>query len=134
MYRLLLLILTLSAISTYTTANAQDAAKEGTQYVYLQPAFTTNFGPAGRLRYIRTEIAVKVTSAEAAEKVTHHIPYLRSDLIFLLSAQESDAINTPQGREKLRRLALDQLRGRMTELEQEPFIEELYFSNFVVQN
>lgn len=131
MHKLILLLLTLSS---FYLADVAAEGSTGTQYVYLQPAFTTNFGPAGRLRYIRTEIAVKVTSAEAAELVTHHLPYLRHDLILLLSAQESDSINTPQGREKLRHLALDQLRGRMTELEQEPLIEELYFSNFVVQN
>lgn len=134
MHTFLLMLLSLSLFSFMDTTQANDTPTTGTQYVYLQPAFTTNFGPAGRLRYIRTEIAVKVSSAEAAEKVNLHIPYLRHDLILLLSAQESDSINTPQGREKLRHLALDQLRGRMTELEQEPFIEELYFSNFVVQN
>lgn len=107
---------------------------EGAQYVYLQPGFTTNFGTSGRMRYVRTEIAVKVDSSMAAEAVKRHLPYLRHDIIMLLSAQDSETLNTPQGREKLRRLTLDQVRGRLIELEDAPQVEELYFSNFVVQN
>lgn len=124
----------LLVLLTWAGVVTQAAEETGAQYVYLQPAFTTNFGQSGRMGYIRTEIAVKVNSLEAAEKVRHHLPYLRHDIIVLLSAQEGDVVNTPKGRERLRHLALDQLRGRLIELEEEPVIEELYFSNFVVQN
>lgn len=116
------------------SVQAADEPIEGAQYVYLQPGFTVNFGDTGRLRYVRTEIAVKVKSAGDAETVKHHLPYLRHDIIMLLSAQNSETVNTPKGREKIRMLALDQLRGRLIKLEEEPIVEELYFSNFVVQN
>lgn len=107
---------------------------QASQYVYLNPPFTVNFGSIGKLKYLRTEIALKVDSEEAAEKIRAHMPYLRNDLILLFSAQEPEIINTPQGRESLRQVALDNLRSRMLELEDELLIEALYFSNFVVQN
>ena len=123
-------------VPTATAASKEKAPAvvAGPQYVYLQPAFTVNFGSAGRLKYLRTEIAVKVNSTEAAAKVNANMPYLRSDLILLLSGLETDGVNTPQGREFMRKQALDKLRGRLQELTEEPCIEELYFSNFVVQN
>lgn len=107
---------------------------QASQYVYLNPPFTVNFGSIGKLKYLRTEIALKVDTEEAAEKIRAHMPYLRNDLILLFSAQEPEIINTPQGRESLRQVALDNLRSRMLELEDELLIEALYFSNFVVQN
>lgn len=107
---------------------------QASQYVYLSPPFTVNFGTVGKLKYLRTEIALKVESEEAAAKINAHKPYLRNDLILLFSAQEPDVINSPEGRESLRNIALDNLRARMLELEDELVIDALYFSNFVVQN
>ncbi|MEN9465061.1 MAG: hypothetical protein RL217_1242 [Pseudomonadota bacterium] len=106
---------------------------EGVQYVYLDPVFMVNFGETGRLRYLRTQIAVKVANSEAASKVNEFLPYLRNDMILILSAQSAEIINTPQGREALRKMALDNLRGRMMKLAEQPYIDELYFSNFVTQ-
>ncbi len=109
------------------------AVVEGVQYVYLDPVFMVNFGETGRLRYLRTQIAVKVANAEAATKVNEFLPYLRNDMILILSAQSAEIINTPQGREALRKMALDNLRGRMIKLAEQPYIDELYFSNFITQ-
>lgn len=110
------------------------APVQASEYVYLDPPFTVNFGTQGKLKFLRTQIALKVMTAEDAEKVLAHKPYLRNDLILLFSAQEPEIINSPQGRESLREIALDNLRGRLQQLEGEPIIEALYFSNFVVQN
>ncbi len=57
---------------------------EGVQYVYLDPVFMVNFGETGRLRYLRTQIAVKVANSEAASKVNEFLPYLRNDMILIL--------------------------------------------------
>lgn len=107
---------------------------QASEYVYLDPPFTVNFGTQGKLKFLRTQIALKVMSPEDAAKVLAHKPYLRNDLILLFSAQEPEIINSPQGRENLREIALDNLRGRMQQLEDAPIIDALYFSNFVVQN
>ena len=56
-----------------------------------------NFGETGRLRYLRTQIAVKVANAEAATKVNEFLPYLRNDMILILSAQSAEIINTHKG-------------------------------------
>ena len=70
----------------------------------------------------------------AASAVSSHRPYIRNNLVFLLTAQDGDVVNTSLGRENLRKAALDEVRALMTELEGEAFIDDLYFENFVVQN
>ena len=66
--------------------------------------------------------------------MSEHKPYLRNNLVMMFSAQESEIMNSSQGREQLRKLALDEVRAVMEQLEGMPYIDDLYFSNFVVQN
>ncbi len=108
----------------------------GTQYVHLQPAFVLNYGSntKGRMKYIRTDIALRVVGAEAAGKVNHHQAYIRNQMVLLLSQQNDDTVNNAQGREKLRQVALEEVRALLTELEGKPYVEDLYFQNFVAQN
>jgi len=131
-----LIVMGLLAVSHLVWSADQPAAGNKTQYVHLQPAFVLNYGSntTGRLKYIRTDVALRVIGAEAAGKVNHHQAYIRNQLVLLLSQQEDSTINDSQGREKLRQTALDEIRALMTELEGEPYIEDLYFQNFVAQN
>jgi len=108
----------------------------GTQYVHLQPAFVLNYGEntSGKLKYIRTDVALRVTGAEAASKVNHHQAYIRNQLVLLLSQQKDATINSAAGREELRQVALDEVKALMNELEGKPYVDDLYFQNFVAQN
>ncbi|MCY0964958.1 flagellar basal body-associated FliL family protein [Parathalassolituus penaei] len=110
------------------------AALPATQYIYFEPAFVVNFGSTGRMRYIRTELALKVTSTTAAGKVSQHKPYIRHTLVMFLSKQEPETMNSTQGRENLRREALEEVRRTMNKLEGSPMVDDLYFNTFVVQN
>jgi len=127
-----LIVLLLSAFMAFTV-NAVDS---GAQYVHLQPAFVLNYGnnTKGRMKYIRTDVALRVIGAEAAGKVNHHQAYIRNQMVLLLSQQDDKTVNSAQGREKLRQVALEEVRALMSELEGLPYIEDLYFQNFVAQN
>ena len=105
-----------------------------TKYIHLEPAFVLNYGSEGRMKYLRTEVALRVSSTDAASRVSHHKPYIRNNLVMLLSAQDGDVMNTAQGRESLRKVALDEVRALMVLLEGSPYVDDLYFNNFVVQN
>ncbi len=113
-----------------------EGADSGTQYVHLQPAFVLNYGTnvKGRMKYIRTDVALRVIGIEAAGKVNHHQAYIRNQMVLLLSQQEGDTVNNAQGREKLRQVALEEVRALLTELEGSPYVEDLFFQNFVAQN
>lgn len=116
------------------TSLSQAAGASETKYIHLTPAFVVNYGNTGRMKYLRTEVALKVTGASAASSVSAHRPYIRNNLVFLLTAQDSDIVNSSAGRETLRKVALDEVRALMTELEGMPMVDDLFFENFVVQN
>jgi len=105
-----------------------------TKYIHLTPAFVVNYGNTGRMKYLRTEIALKVSGGAAASAVSSHRPYIRNNLVLLLTAQDGEAVNSSSGREALRHEALENVRALMTELEGSPYVDDLYFENFVVQN
>ncbi|MAD44627.1 MAG: flagellar basal body-associated protein FliL [Oceanospirillaceae bacterium] len=125
-----------SALLLALTVRAEDElpVTAGTEYVKIEPAIVVNYGSSGRMKYLRTEIALKVTGGDAADAVKHHKPYIRNKLVLLFSAQDSDTMNSSEGRESLRKVALDEVRALMVQLEDMPYIDDLYFSSFVVQN
>lgn len=130
---LLLLVLT-TAVQAEDAPAPEAAAAGQVKYIYMEPAFVANFGSTGRMRYLRTEVVLRVSSVEAAARVSQHKPYLRNNLVMLFSAQEAEVMNSSQGRESLRKVALDEVRAVMQKLEGTADIDDLYFSNFVVQN
>ena len=120
----LLIVMTFFVLSSSLSYGAgAPATGNQTQYVHLQPAFVLNYGDnsTGRLKYIRTDVALRVMGAEAAGKVNHHQAYIRNQLVLLLSQQKEST-------------ALDEVRALLTELEGKPYVEDLYFQNFVAQN
>ena len=131
-----ILLIGLLAVTQSSLAAEPAAAGGGAQYVHLQPAFVVNYGEntTGRMKYIRTDVALRVIGAEAAGKVNHHQAFIRNQLVLLLSQQLEETVNSAQGREKLRVVALEEIRALLTKLEDKPYVEDLYFQNFVAQN
>jgi flagellar FliL protein len=132
MFKFLLPFAGLILFSFAGVSQAEVASK--TKYIHLTPAFVVNYGNRGRMKYLRTEIALKVMGATAASAVTSHRPYIRNNLVLLLTSQDGDIVNSSSGRETLRKAALEEVRALMTELEGMPFVDDLFFENFVVQN
>lgn len=114
--------------------SVQNKAWADVQYIHLEPPFVVNYGSTGRMRYMKTEIALKVTSVDAAGKVSAHKPYIRNNIVMLFSGQEPTEVSSPAGQERLRKAALENIRQLMTELEEDPCVDDLYFSNFVIQS
>ncbi len=118
-------------------AAAADSADSGGGVVYvpLQPAFVTNFGEGvdGRLSFVKADVSVRVSSDDAATATQYHLPALRNSLILLLSRQNESTVSTGAGRESIRAEALAELRAILEQEEGEPFIEDVLFTNFIVQ-
>jgi flagellar FliL protein len=103
------------------------------QYLELTPAFIVNFPHQGRQRFMQATITVMSRDAEALAAVTQHMPVIRHNLINLLSAQLILVFENPQGIERLRQMATDEVNQvLMREIGREG-IEELLFTNFVMQ-
>ena len=127
-------LLPFAGLIVFSLASLNQVVASETKYIHLTPAFVVNYGNTGRMKYLRTEVALRVTGAAAATVVSQHRPYIRNNLVLLLTAQDSDIVNSSAGRETLRKVALDEVRALMTELEGMPYVDDLFFENFVVQN
>ena len=108
----------------------------GVKYVTLQPAFVTNYGitKTGRMMYLKADVTLKVSNPEAEAAVKYHNAALRNALVLLFSRQEDAVVSSSDGREQLRQQALTELRGIMNAEESKDVVDDLVFSNFVVQH
>jgi flagellar FliL protein len=102
-------------------------------YVPLQPPFVVNYGGKGRLKYLRAELSVRVADSQLANSIRHHLPFIRNQLVLLFSRQTEETVNSVQGREELRNKALEAVKGVILEEDELEGVEDLFFTNFVVQ-
>lgn len=105
------------------------------RYVELKPTFVTNYGvsDSGRLRYIKADVTVRVSNKDAEYAARYHLAALRNSLVLLLSRQDESTVSSSSGRETIKAEALQELRDILAREEGQTHIEDLMFTNFVVQ-
>lgn len=135
----LITLLLACALSIPAFANEEKKEGEGqgaaAQVIYhsLTPALVGNFGAGPKLKYYKADVALRVTSAEAEAKVTHHEPLIRNQLVMLFSQQTEESLATPDAKEKLRQEALKQVQQVLSDEEGQPLVEDLLFNNLILQ-
>lgn len=112
-------------------SKAEDANKP--VFIDLTPALVGNYGSGPRLKYFKADIALKVTGKEASEKVEHHEPLIRNQLVMLFAQQTDDSLGSVDGKEKLRQEALKQVQTVIQQEEGKPLVDDLLFNNLIVQ-
>lgn len=133
MLRTLLLGLMLGLLLQPAWAAATESDGSGyVGYIELKP-FVANFGGEGPLRFVKCEITLQVGSEDAHHAVNYHLPSIRNDIVFLLSAQEEGALASAEAQAALAREALVQLQALLQEEEGEPFVTDLFFTSLVIQ-
>ncbi len=103
-------------------------------YEVLAPAFIVNFSnTGGRQRYMQVSVALMSRDQAALDGLKEHMPLLRNQLVMLFSSQEFASLATPVGQEMLRQQAT----ASVQELAQKEIgklaIEQVLFTNFVLQ-
>ncbi len=113
---------------------AEEGEPELIQYIEMTPSFVLNYGPPSpKLSYAKVDISLRVNTKAAVTAVEHHMPALRNAIVLLFSKQAEEIMGNNQGREKLRLEALEALKGILQEEEGSAMIDDLLFTNFVVQ-
>jgi flagellar protein FliL len=103
------------------------------QYLELTPSFIVNFPHQGRQRFLQATVSIMSRDTEALDAINQHMPVVRHNLINLLSAQMLLVFEDPTGVELLRQLATQEVKQvLMREIGREG-IEEVLFTNFVMQ-
>lgn len=115
-------------------ADQEAPSTQSAIYLPLKPAFVVNYGGAGRLKYIKAEVSVRLANTNAANSVRHHMPYIRNNLVMLFASQTDESLDSQAGKEALRQDALTEIR---TILLKEDGLEEgvvdVFFNTLIVQ-
>lgn len=103
-------------------------------YVALDPPFVVNFEAGGQVRFLQVAAQAMTRDPAAAELVKRHDPMVRNALLLLLAGQRYETVATREGKEALRRQALDEVRAVVKAQGGDGAkIEDLYFTSFVMQ-
>lgn len=127
----------LSFMLFFAIANTSFAAGGGggaaSPFIALNPPVIVNIQDGEYIRHMQVNIEIKLVDKTNADKIMLHLGPLRHELILLLSSQDASSISRPHGKEELRKVALKSVQDVMQELEGDPLIEALYFTNFIIQ-
>lgn len=105
----------------------------GSIYIPFKPTFVVNYGGPGRLKYIKTDVSVRLQDGKTASSVRHHMPYIRNNLVMLFAAQTDESISSQAGKEALRNEALREVREVLKKEDHQEGVIDLYFTSFLVQ-
>ncbi len=111
----------------------QEAAHAPAIYFEFKPPFIVNYQVNGRQRYVQVSLSVMSRKQPALDAIQKHMPLIRNNLVMMLSAQDFEVLRTPEGKEALRQAALEDIQKILTEETGEPGIEQVLFTNFVMQ-
>jgi len=118
-------------------ADAEKAEKkeptEPAQYVGLDPPFVVSFDGEDGTRYVQLQLQAMARSEKTIEEIKKHAPALRNSILFLLNGYKLEELTTLAGKEKLRGELTTKANEVLTKNGSEGQIEELYFTNFVIQ-
>lgn len=98
--------LTLLAPLVLASGGGGEKFVEGVNYLPIKPALVVNYGGAGKVKYIKAEISLRVEDAHSASEVSHHMPLIRDTLIMLLSSMTDEEMGSGDGKESMRQEAL----------------------------
>ena len=103
-------------------------------YVEFEPPFVVNFDAKGVMRFLQVSIQVMTRDHETSEMVKLHEPKIRNNMLLLLGSQTQDSISTTEGKESLRKQALEAIAKVVDDEGGEgKKVEDLYFTSFVMQ-
>ncbi len=129
-----------SADSTEATAKGDDAHKEkavpkaAAIYVGFEPPFVVNFSADSPIKFLQLTVQIMTREAGVEHEIKANDPAIRDALLSLFGQQTADKLATTDGKEELRKKALEAVRGVIkNEGGEADKIEAVYFTSFVMQ-
>lgn len=113
------------------TALADGEPPADPAYLALKPSIVSNL--TGGPKYIRCDVQLMTKQTEALPKIELHSPALRHAILMLIAGEDGKQLKSREGKEKLRQKALAAVQEQLKTLAGEPFVEDLYFTNYYVK-
>jgi len=128
-----LLVLTLGLCCQAMASSAPEATVNKTLYYTLTPALVGNYGSGERLKYYKADVALRVANIDAENRVKHHEPLIRNQLVMLFSQQTDESLGSLDAKETLRQEALKQVQDVLSQETGQPLVDDLLFNNLIIQ-
>jgi flagellar protein FliL len=112
----------------------KDEPKEPAIYVSLEPPFVVNFEPKASSRFMQVTVELMTRDPATAQMLKDNNPLVRNNLLMLFGSQDPATVNTRDGKEALRKQALDTVRELIRGENGKPEkMEAVFFTSFVMQ-
>ncbi|MEH6470186.1 MAG: flagellar basal body-associated FliL family protein [Halopseudomonas sp.] len=99
-----------------------------------KPSFIANFSEkTGRQRFLQIYAEAMTRDQEVADALTKHMPLVIHELSTLYASQEFVDLQTAEGKERLRKASGRKVQEILQREINRPGIEEVFFTNFVMQ-
>lgn len=102
-------------------------------YYPIKPPIMVSFEARGRQRLMQAEVTLLTRESDVVATVEQHMPMIRNSLVLLMSGQIYEDIQTAEGKELMRVQATQQLQQLIEAEIGKPGIEEVLFTNIIVQ-
>lgn len=123
-----------SAVDIAGQANTGMNADFSDQYIRFETAFTFNLpGKTKRGHMVQVDPVLVVHGSANAALAQQHLPLISSTISEICSQQDFESLASPSGRQRFKRLLLDGIRTKLTGVVNQPLVEQVLFTNFVMQ-
>ncbi len=112
---------------------AEEKEQHPPTYIALDPPFVVNFDNPTVARFLQVKVQVMTRDPEVAKAIEEHMPVIRNNLVMLFSGQKYEEVATREGKERLRKQTLAEIRKVLEERIGRPGVEDVYFTAFVMQ-
>ena len=116
------------------TTEEVEEAQQPAIYMPLRPSFVVNFSSGGgKTRFLQVEVTLMGRDESTMASLEDHMPLVKSRLVNVFSTQDFDELRTPEGKESMREMALEDLQATLFEELGDPTLEKILFTSFVLQ-
>jgi flagellar FliL protein len=104
------------------------------QYLALDPPFVVNFEAEQMVRFLQITVQLMSRDPHTIELLKSNDPVVRDQLLMLFGNQKYEVLSTREGKESLRKQALESVRAVISGAGGHPdHVEAVYFTSFVMQ-
>ncbi|MDS1770654.1 flagellar basal body-associated protein FliL [Vibrio vulnificus] len=102
-------------------------------YVNIAQPFVFNVTGDNRNRMVQIKVQLMVRGTENENLARYHSPLIESSLLSTFASATVEQLRSPTGRTELRDKATDDIKAALTKSVDQPVIEKVLFTDFVIQ-
>lgn len=114
-------------------ATSVEEVRKPAIYFPLKPTIIVNFNARGRQRFLQAEVSLMVRDEDVVAAIEEHSTMLQHGLLMLFSGQDYSELQTAEGKELLRQMALEEVQRMLEQEIGKPGVEQVLFTNLVMQ-